>query len=239
MLGSNNFIRTEGATLRSGVFLHNNYRAYSAGAPFGVAVQPNETLGSVSTYAGQDVLTNSFLMPDQGATNGYRTGLGMNAFWDGANWRTVGTGANNGGALITSEAGGGWPFGGAIDFFTIPNTAATAQTITEANLDNYRRFVIDKVGHLHSRGVAPGISVCGTGSPSVVGNDVTGKITTGGGALTSCLLTFANAWANAPSCFVNDETTATLIANTTTTGTMTVKGAVLTGITVSYHCFGR
>jgi len=101
------------------------------------------------------------------------------------------------------------------------------------------KLTVDGYGHLISASQTPVISACGTGSPSVAGNDIVGKITTGGGALTSCLLTFGNAWTNAPSCFVNDETTALFTANTTTTGTMTVKGAVLTSVVISYHCFGR
>jgi hypothetical protein len=58
--------------------------------------------------------------------------------------------------------------------------------------------------HIVTSGTDPTITAnCGT-APSVVGDDVNGRITVGtGGTATSCTLTFAQAWATAPSCVSN------------------------------------
>lgn len=89
-----------------------------------------------------------------------------------------------------------------------------------------------------SSGTTPAVSSCGTGTPAVAGTDVAGKITTGGGTLTSCVLTFANAWTNQPSCWVNDESTTGIVTpnSVTTTTTMTVYATTLTGKVISYGC---
>lgn len=58
---------------------------------------------------------------------------------------------------------------------------------------NYMFESIDAVGHLITSGPAPTISSCGTGSPTVTGNDRTMFITTGTSA-SSCVINFANPW---------------------------------------------
>jgi len=60
-------------------------------------------------------------------------------------------------------------------------------------------------GHIEYTGTTPQISACGTGSPSVVGNDNVGVITTGGGGPIACTLTFASNWTNVPFCTVENE----------------------------------
>ena len=73
-------------------------------------------------------------------------------------------------------------------------------------------------------GSAPAASSCGsTPSPTVAGTDLAGRLTTGGTA-TSCTLTFASTYTNAPMCLVRGEGTATDPTYTTsaTAITMTV-----------------
>jgi hypothetical protein len=58
-------------------------------------------------------------------------------------------------------------------------------------------------GHLlttNRKSVAPVISACGTGTPTVVGTDFAGVITTGSGASTACTITFGTAYQTAPNC---------------------------------------
>lgn len=51
----------------------------------------------------------------------------------------------------------------------------------------------DSNGHPFTAGPSPAVSSCGTGSPTVIGNDSGGIITTGTAA-TACTLTFSKAW---------------------------------------------
>ena len=86
---------------------------------------------------------------------------------------------------------------------------------------------------------SPALSSCGT-DPSIVGSDNAGKITMGSGALTSCTVTFASAWANAPACTTNDESSTAIVTvtNSTTGAAMTIRATSLTSKVVSYICVG-
>ena len=78
---------------------------------------------------------------------------------------------------------------------------------------------------------------CGT-SPSIVGNNTSGKVTTGSVAPTSCTVTFSSAWVNAPSCNVTNETTANLARATSTTTTVELAGTFVAGDVLAYQCLG-
>jgi len=90
-----------------------------------------------------------------------------------------------------------------------------------------------------SAATSPALSSCGT-TPSIAGSDNAGKITMGSGTLTSCTVTFAAAWAKAPACMTNDESSSGIVAvtNSTTTTAMTVRATSLTSKVVSYICMG-
>jgi hypothetical protein len=68
---------------------------------------------------------------------------------------------------------------------------------------------------------------CGT-SPSLAGKDSAMTITAGTGSPTSCVVTFGTAWANAPVCTANAQTTTTALNVVTTTTTVTVSAVALT-----------
>lgn len=70
--------------------------------------------------------------------------------------------------------------------------------------------------------IAPVPSSCGT-SPSVIGNDAVGKLTTGSGA-TTCTLTFVTAYNVAPACIFQTQGAATqpTFTTSTTAATFTV-----------------
>lgn len=61
-------------------------------------------------------------------------------------------------------------------------------------------FEVDSKGHILVSGATPTVSGCGATTPAVSGNDTAGKVTTGSTGATSCTVTFANAYAVAPSC---------------------------------------
>lgn len=73
---------------------------------------------------------------------------------------------------------------------------ATSSGATVAGYDND--------GHRFTSGPAPAISVCGTGSGSVIGDDQSGTITTATAA-TACTMTFSKAYRNTPTCTVTDN----------------------------------
>jgi len=56
-------------------------------------------------------------------------GVGFNLRWDNANWQTNSDGGNNGGSLISSNYNTG-----EIDIFTLPSTAGTNRTLSNATL---------------------------------------------------------------------------------------------------------
>lgn len=87
---------------------------------------------------------------------------------------------------------------------------------------------------------------CGAGS-SIVGSDSAGKVTMGGD-VTTCTLTFASTFPNAPACTAMNETNAgghaAPVGTTTTTTTVMLDGAspgtgsLGPGDVVSYLCVG-
>lgn len=93
-------------------------------------------------------------------------------------------------------------------------------------------------GKLVTSGTAPGVSACGT-SPAIAGNDFMGKVTVGTTPGVTCLVTFANTWANAPACITIKETTTLLVSATSTTTTLTLGGVFLGGDVLAYVCVGR
>lgn len=71
-------------------------------------------------------------------------------------------------------------------------------------------------------------SVCGGSTAAISGTDVSGQVAEGTTASTSCVITFAKAFATAPECFVslnNVADTALKCATTTTTLTVTQTSA--------------
>lgn len=110
---------------------------------------------------------------------------------------------------------------------------------TSKNATPTEHMRLDALGHIVMTGTAPAVSSCGTGSPSVAGTDVAGRITIGTGTPSSCTLTFANAYATAPSCTVGDETTSLLLKGIASTTTLVITAVAFgNGDTISYICLG-
>ncbi len=85
---------------------------------------------------------------------------------------------------------------------------------------------------------ASGSTTIATGSLAAGSNDMAGKITSVTGAF-SGVITFAKAWARAPACVVNNETTAANIFTcVTTTTTATVAGVSGVNDVISYIIMG-
>ncbi len=79
---------------------------------------------------------------------------------------------------------------------------------------------------------------CGTSPATIIGNDIKGKVIVGATSGTSCTVTFTAAYAVAPSCHANNETTANLTRATSTTTTVILAGVFVAGDSLSYICVG-
>lgn len=92
--------------------------------------------------------------------------------------------------------------------------------------------------HLSSSGTTPSPGACGS-SPSVSGNDISGTVTVGtGGIATSCTINFATAYASAPHCFVNNQTTIVAVQAVPSTTALVMNStlAFSAGAVLDYYC---
>ena len=121
--------------------------------------------------------------------------------------------------------------------FRVSNTTGTVITSVSGNV-----IWISTNGHVNSTGTAPGVSSCGTGTPTVTGNDHRGFISVGGGSVTSCTLTFAVSYGAgcSVSCLESDTSTTPTADITSVNATTVVFGfsASIGGGTIFYDCEG-
>ena len=94
-------------------------------------------------------------------------------------------------------------------------------------------------GHLVSLGTATTVSSCGS-TPSIVGNDIAGKVTIGTGTITSCTVTFATPYdTNAPSCLTENTSAVLATTSSTTTTVLTITSATtMASAVINYVCIG-
>jgi len=109
---------------------------------------------------------------------------------------------------------------------------------TVASSTNSPIFKITANGHTSWGGETPTVSSCGS-SPSISGNDVTGRVLVGSGVVTSCTVTFARAYTNTPVCFAEAENSALAVAASSTPTSVVVTTASTIGSgSVIYKCEG-
>lgn len=133
-------------------------------------------------------------------------------------------------STITAQAG--------LTGVTVSTTLFVVSGSTQPSTINNGLLV---TGRVITSTATPIITACGTTpNGSVVGNDIDGKITIGGGVVTSCTMTFGGpAWANAPSCTILSNTSITAPTGSTTTSVFTLgAGATFNGDVIMYHCAG-
>lgn len=118
----------------------------------------------------------------------------------------------------------------------VPEFAVASSTVSGSNKPN---FEIDQNGHVITSGPLPTISACGTGTPTITGNDGAMIVTTGTTA-SSCTITFAHAYTSAPACVANegDDLVATVNASSTPTAVVLTTGSGITAKQVSVLCQG-
>jgi hypothetical protein len=117
-----------------------------------------------------------------------------------------------------------------------PNFFATAYTWTAPQTWSAQAIFN---GHVSFGAVnSPAVSACGT-SPSIVGSDNAGEVTTGTGSPTSCTITFATAYAVQPVCIVRDRTaTTTINSYTISTTALVVTTSAASSQKLDYICVG-
>lgn len=155
-----------------------------------------------------------------------------------------------GGAITMNGSSSGFVgFQGATNagsvIYTLPSSDGSSGQVLTTNGTNTLSWATAQVptpvsNKLIFSGTAPTLGSCGT-SPSIVGNDSAGRITVGtGGIATSCAITFAAAWTNAPLCFVSDESAliATQVVPTTTNLTISATAPFAASSKLAYHCVG-
>ena len=197
----------------------------------------NRGCGSGSNYCG----TNGTLIT--GGTgnsgNGYAAG--------GGGGGGIYAGGGGGGGFPGGGAGGG---GGNLAFFanTVTGTStATSSSVANGylliylnpslSLPNYSiNTALAVGGHIVTGGTVPTISNCGN-SPSVIGTDEAGIITTGTGTVNSCMLNFANPYLTTPSCVFTNSTTTTIYIGNLGNSNYTINFSTSTPSTkVVYNC---
>lgn len=115
-------------------------------------------------------------------------------------------------------------------------------TIGDANTDTLT--LTAKINsNVYYTGTTPTVTACGTGTPTVVGNNERGMITAGSGSpLASCKLVFAGGGftTNAPICTASAEPkVGYVMVDVPTTTDVTFTGTNLSTGKIYYHCDGR
>ncbi len=95
--------------------------------------------------------------------------------------------------------------------------------------------VLDTVGHHRLTGSTPVLTSCGT-SPSITGTDIAGEVTMGTAAPTGCVITFANAYTNAPTCIVTWQTNLASMQYTKSTTAITLVQTGTSSNKINYRC---
>lgn len=90
---------------------------------------------------------------------------------------------------------------------------------------------------ISQQNAGPAITSCGTGTLAAGSSDTAGTFTATGA--TGCTLTFAVAFATAPSCVVSEITANTAARSFTVSATALVVAGGASGSTWTYICFGK
>ena len=107
------------------------------------ASSPNSIfLGDVGAYDKGSSYLAPWMVSQRGAPANYKFGFGINCHWNGSGWQFETDGANNGGACLFGPGATG-----DVDLYTVPtNAPASRQTLTPAQLENFRRVRFNAAG---------------------------------------------------------------------------------------------
>lgn len=124
----------------------------------------------------------------------------------------------------------------AVQYFNggVSSTYTRSNSSTLAGVTTFR-------GPEVSTGTLDTVSACGT-SPSIVGANGNGRVTTGSNASSTCTVTFGTAFTNKPTCNVTSETTSSInyrgVPSATTYVIFTASSSAFKSNVLDYRCRG-
>ena len=107
-----------------------------------------------------------------------------------------------------------------------------------ASVTGVTTFGVQYSGHVISSGTAPSVSSCGTGTPSVVGTDMAGVITTGTGSPTACTLNFVTPYVNSPVCVCSPNAGVSCGVSSSSASSVTFTLSI-TETAINFICIGE
>lgn len=179
----------------------------------GLTATTNDGTGvQIKNTNGTQGLTGIELLADTAVNSHATTGVYMTR----GNGGGGGAGGNNPAGIALIGNAGSVIVNGSVGDMAVYNQVAGGRVIFGADAvhANYQ-MALDQTGNLtlgvtgqghmiSQQPTPPTLTTCG-GSPAVVGTDYAATVTPGTGAPASCTVTFANAYATAPTCVVQDQ----------------------------------
>lgn len=93
-------------------------------------------------------------------------------------------------------------------------------------------------GALSCGGGTPTLGSCGAGSPSFIGSDLEGRITTGTGLLSNCTLNFSHTLTAVPKCVATTSSAIAVGIGSVSATAITFTAVAFSGATIWYRCWG-
>ena len=218
----------------------------------GIDVSTNDVSGNISNFifppiAGSFANNAVFHFPNAGGEIGI-DGQFSGTMWFQSSNNYVQGGSNylalqayGTGSLYLAAGKQGQFYGTSISNAALSVSAPTSQpyALAVSTVDATGTYTLDvtTTTHLNTQGVdGSTVTSCGT-LPTLAGNAISGKITTGTGSPTACTLTFGHAFKNEPNCLCN--TNAAVACDPTSTSNTAVTFTLgATETIIKYICIG-
>jgi hypothetical protein len=234
-------IETAGATSTSWSTSGTGF-GLNAATGFGGFLMDLQVNGSSKVTVDSTGTLNAVLLASTGNVRAASTGQ---IFW---NTRTKLTSGADGVLTMTNTAANGFTrvsIGSDTSSFPAlcPSGTAVLDVRVAGACTTYANVNVLDLGVRHpiGTGTAPTIASGFGSSPSIAGTDAGGRVTVGtGGVAATGAVTFGTAWATAPACVVNNETTQLVAFATATTTTLTIASATPFGAAdkLTWNCIG-
>lgn len=194
-------------------------------------IQLNNSGGQIQLKnSGAGTNSGTLIIGSTGGTSGANIELRTSTGNDSAGFIKM-TGGNSGGTEIAR--------------FTDVGNVGIGSVNPGQRLDVTGTLRLTGIGHISSNGTPPTVAsnACGSTTQGVVvakSTDISGTVTVGTLTVTSCAITFASTWQNAPVCVANDDTNVLAIRPTeTTTGITFTSLSSASGDNISWICIGN
>lgn len=146
-------------------------------------------------------------------------------------------GTYSGAAVVGSSMIGGKVAASNLTFKSTSGAGTTDFIDLLVGNNGSRGIRINTTSHTRWTATAPALTSCGT-SPAITGNDVHGTVTMGTATPTGCVITFAIAYATAPTCRVTWRTNIASMQYTVSTSAITLTQTGTSSNLIDYDCWG-